>query len=576
MWRACSTHGDVARETLERARVLGGGAVRRKSGLTTNVWLRTTTTRADDSHGDHGDEEEEWTPVETRATTVIASRMCDGDDGATDGASATRTYESNALGLSDARACAFVDEDCLVVVSSDGSACAVIEDVYGEGKVRAVESASLTEVKGAKSRVTRAESCEAGGGKASVAVGDSNGNLYCVSVDCGAGKFTWSVFDRSNRSDWVDDMHDDDEDEEEDAEASVLGSPTKTPGKTRRWGALRSATMAAGALLSRKVNAGGIRSLRFAQGSSESKKRLLACEASGTIEEWSLDMSGAKEPTLAHTHKVSKMIKRVLRVSSNVTLISADWIVTETGVDISVLAECDGKGPLHRPRRTHGTNLVEERENLLLEQHILRFDRVDHDSVLLDDIQGKLGRRDENLVGVGDNLGRKALHGFVKSRTEEQHLPRLGVHGQVLENLGTVHAVTIGRHHVISFIKDENLHVVARELTFSHPSQNLTGRPDDSLVDNLVPVRVVPLWIRRARNGDSGVFPHAFHDAHVLHDELARRTNHQPLRHLQVWIDSAQHTQRKARRLTRTIVRLRDEVTIRRHQDERKRFRLNL
>lgn len=362
MWRACSTHGDVARETLERARVLGGGAVRRMSGLTTNVWLRTTTTttRTDDGHGDNGDDDEEaWTTGETRATTVIASRMCDGDDGATDGASETRTYESNALGLSDARACAFVDEDCLVVVSSDGSACAVIEDVYGEGKVRAVESASLIEVKGAKSRVTRAESCEAGGGKASVAVGDSNGNLYCVSVDRGAGKFTWSVFDRSNRSDWVDDMHDDDEDEEEDAEASVLSSPTKTPGKTRRWGALRSATMAAGALLSRKVNAGGIRSLRFAQGSSESKKRLLACEASGTIEEWSLDMSGAKEPTLAHTHKVSKMIKRSLRVSSNVTLISADWIVTETGVDISVLAECDGKGSLHRLRRTHGTDAME-------------------------------------------------------------------------------------------------------------------------------------------------------------------------------------------------------------------------
>jgi nuclear pore complex protein Nup133 len=118
-------------------------------------------------------------------------------------------------------------------------------------------------------------------------------------------------------------MHD--EEEEEGNGGSAPGSPMKTPGKSRAWGAIRSATMAAGALLSRRVNVGGVRSLSFVDGSTETKRRLLVCVADGKLEEWSLDVSvSEKSPTLAHVHKLGKKIQKSLRVSSNIVFVSAD------------------------------------------------------------------------------------------------------------------------------------------------------------------------------------------------------------------------------------------------------------
>ena len=89
---------------------------------------------------------------------------------------------------------------------------------------------------------------------------------------------SWTPFDRSNRSHWVDDMHS----EEAGGGPSGLMSPTKTPGKNP-WGALRSATKAASMILSRKVNAGGVRSLSFAEGSSDREETVASWHSSTAL-----------------------------------------------------------------------------------------------------------------------------------------------------------------------------------------------------------------------------------------------------------------------------------------------------
>lgn len=260
------------------------------------------------------------------------------------------------LGLRDAcEVATFVDDDACVVFTEAGDG-AYVRDVYSPTmRATAIETAYV-EVKGARARATRCAATETTSGTARAVVGDSNGNLYAVESD-GKDGVTWKVFDRTNTSHWVDDMHD--EEEEEGNGGSAPGSPMKTPGKSRAWGAIRSATMAAGALLSRRVNVGGVRSLSFVDGSTETKRRLLVCVADGKLEEWSLDVSvSEKSPTLAHVHKLGKKIQKSLRVYSNIVFVSADWTLTKAGVDITVLVECDGRGSLHRFQRAHGTDTM--------------------------------------------------------------------------------------------------------------------------------------------------------------------------------------------------------------------------
>ena len=252
---------------------------------------------------------------------------------------------------------AFVSDDACVVFGS-GKRGVLIMNAYDErgGSVRVIEgedgSEGTTRATPTVCAATRTPS-----GRASAVVGDADGDLYEIVGDIANGKLSIRAFDRKNRSHWVDDMHDD---EEAGGEGRATASPTKTPGKNRAWGALRSATMAAGGLLSRKHRPGGVRSLSFVDGSSETRKRLLVCVSDGALEEWSIDVSNTPRPAkLAHAHNIVKQIQRALRTSSNVSFVSADWTLTDMGVDITLLVECDGKGSLHRFQRAHGTDALE-------------------------------------------------------------------------------------------------------------------------------------------------------------------------------------------------------------------------
>ena len=264
------------------------------------------------------------------------------------------TGAAEALGGDARRArAAFVSDDACVAFGSDGRGV-LISDVFRStgGRTRAISGG---EEDGTRAPATCLAATEGASGRASAVVGDADGTLYEVVGDLARQDVSIKPFDRSNRSHWVDDMHDDEAESE-----SAPGSPTKTPGKSRAWGAIRSATAAAGLLLSRKANAGGVRSLSFVGGSSETKRRLLACIADGVLEEWSIDVSAEpKPPTLAHAHKLGKKIQRALRTSSNLAFVAADWTLTKEGVDITVLVECDGLGSLHRFKRAHGTNSME-------------------------------------------------------------------------------------------------------------------------------------------------------------------------------------------------------------------------
>ena len=225
-----------------------------------------------------------------------------------------------------------------------------------EGRVRG--RVELTRAKGAKSEVTRAKAVDARRGFGMCVVGDSNGALYLVKAT--KDGITSAAFDRRNHGHAVDDSDGGVDVEGGDGDATVDGSttpmksPLKSPTKSRKWSALKSATAGVGALLRRNVNAGGIRSLSLAPGNSEHKRRLLSCDANGTLEEWSLDVTeNGAAPKLTRVHRAHKMIAKALRVSSNVALIAADWIVGDSGdVDITVLAECEGRGSLHRLHRS--------------------------------------------------------------------------------------------------------------------------------------------------------------------------------------------------------------------------------
>ena len=327
----------------------GGFDARRRRAKTSdakNVWMSARASSVD------GGDAMDVVGMENGANDAFCVKTYAGGDGE----SRSRTYEAEGdLGLSSCEHAAFVSDDACVVFSADGRG-ACVTDVFSTttSSVKAIDSA-FVEVKGANAKVTTCASTEAAADRACAVVGDSNGNLYAIGGDARSGSMSWTPFDRSNRSHWVDDMHS----EEAGGGPSGLMSPTKTPGKNP-WGALRSATKAASMILSRKVNAGGVRSLSFAEGSSDTKRRLLVCIADGTLEEWSIDVSDeGHAPVLAHAHRVSKQIQRALRVTSNIRFVSADWTVTESGVDITLLVTCDGQGSFHRFKRAHGTDQME-------------------------------------------------------------------------------------------------------------------------------------------------------------------------------------------------------------------------
>jgi len=327
----------------------GGFDARRRRAKTSdakNVWMSARASSAD------GGDAMDVAGSEYGANDTFCVKTFAGGDGE----SRSRTYDGKGdLGLSSCELAAFVSDDACVVFSADGrGACVTGVFSSTSSSVNAIDGA-FVEVKGANTKATTCVSTEAAAGRACAVVGDSNGNLYAIEGDARNGSMSWTPFDRSNRSHWVDDMH-----SEEAGGPSGLMSPTKTPGKSRTWGALRSATKAASMILSRKVNAGGVRSLSFAEGSSDTKRRLLVCVADGTLEEWSVDVSNeSNAPVLAHVHRLSKQIQRALRVTSNIGFISADWTVTESGVDITLLVNCDGQGSFHRFKRTHGTDQME-------------------------------------------------------------------------------------------------------------------------------------------------------------------------------------------------------------------------
>ena len=232
-----------------------------------------------------------------------------------------------------------------------------VDDVHNAATVSKITDGDMIVVKGAKSVVTRLVATETTRLGGYGVVGDSNGELYAINGS--KSGISWARFDRHNHGHAVDDSDDEDMADDGDNDASVerkTSSPLKSPTKkSRTWSALKSATAGVGALLRRNVNAGGIRSLSLAPGKVQHKRRLLSCNANGKLEEWSLDVSeSGADPKLTRVHNVQKMIAKALRVSANVALIAADWVVDQKGdVTITVLAESEGQGSFHRLQRTH-------------------------------------------------------------------------------------------------------------------------------------------------------------------------------------------------------------------------------
>lgn len=236
-----------------------------------------------------------------------------------------------------------------------------VDDVQNAATVSRMSDGDMVVVKGAKSVVTRVvateTTCTGGYG----VVGDSNGELYAINGS--KSGLSWARFDRHNHGHAVDNSDDEDMAGDGDHEANVerkTSSPLTSPTKSRTWSALKSATAGVGALLRRNVNAGGIRSLSVAPGKVEHKRRLLSCNANGRLEEWSLDVSNfGIKPKLTRVHHVQKMIAKALRVSSNVVLIAADWVIDQKGdINITVLAESEGRGSFHRLQRAHEEDVL--------------------------------------------------------------------------------------------------------------------------------------------------------------------------------------------------------------------------